>query len=379
MNPILHLLTGTERGGCEVNALNLVRASPQLRHVLLVLGTAGPMSPEFEAAGVEVRHAGVLGSGLRPVIGSVEKAVRDWEPAGIIAWHGMVVLPEILHALRDYQGKVLVHGGNPAHSMPRRVDWRYLLLEKWLGRRGEATYVCCSQFVADSFRSSRYLRRFPVRVVPNGVQCPGLPAPEPVALDTGSPVTIGMTARLDAIKDHATLLRAFAIVFEQYPFASLELLGDGDLRSSLEALAGSLGIRERVNFRGMVEEVYSEMTHWDLFVYSTTDREGLGNALIEAMMLGLPCVVTDAGPMGELAGDPPGALLVASGNPKAMAAEIIRVLGDYNLRKSFARAGRRRAEEGYSPSRFACGYLDEIGIPGWIFSSSPHLGQSAPD
>lgn len=300
---------------------------------------------------------------MRRRIRSVEDAIVDWAPTGVIAWHGMVALPEILRALRDYPGRVLVHGGNPAHSMSRLVDWRYYLTEKFLGRRCEATYVCCSRFVADSFRGSRYLRRFPVRVVGNGIQATELAGYETSNLTPESPIRIGMTARLDEIKDHANLLRAFYTFLRSYPSATLELLGDGSQRAILEALAESFGITEKVVFRGMVNDVSAEMTRWDLFVYSTTDREGLGNALIEAMMLGIPCVVTDAGPMRELVGDPPSAMLVPANNPELLARAMCELVADISLRQNYSASARKRASDAFSLERFARGYLDGIDIP----------------
>src|SRR5690606_13041709 len=110
--------------------------------------------------------------------------------------------------------------------------------------------------------------------------------------------------------------------------------------------------RDRVKFRGMVDDVFAEMAQWDLFVYSTSDREGLGNALIEAMMLGLPCVVTDAGPMRELVGDQTCAFLVPPGNPDALAGAINQLLTDLPLRRKFALSGRERANDAFSRARF---------------------------
>jgi len=362
MQTILHLLNGTERGGCEGNALNFVKASRQVRHVLLVFGGEGPLSAAFEAEGTVVRHEGRRVPGKRAVIRSVEEAARNFTPTGVIAWHGMVLLPEILHALRDYPGRVLVHGGNPAGSLPPLVDWRYWFREKRLGARAAATYVCCSQHVSDSFAGSRYLRRFPRVVVPNGVEAPVGDPPPPRKLDPDAPAVIGMVARLDGIKDHATLLRAFARVGNSRPGARLELVGDGALRGSLETLAGELGIGTRVLFHGMVGDVYGVMRQWDLFAYATTGDEGLGNALTEAMMLGLPCLVTDAGPMREVAGDPPAIRLVPAGDPVGFAAAIETLLGSLPERIELARAGRARAVECFSLERFARGYLVLLGI-----------------
>jgi glycosyltransferase involved in cell wall biosynthesis len=171
-----------------------------------------------------------------------------------------------------------------------------------------------------------------------------------------------MTARLDGIKDHPNLLRAFSILLETQPLATLELLGDGELRAELETLAVNLGIRERVKFRGMVTDVYAEMAHWDLFAYSTTDREGLGNALIEAMMLGLPCVVTEAGPMRELVGDPPAVLLTAPDDPAAFASAIRNLIRSLPSRTALARAAKMRALSEYGCEKFARRYLELLDV-----------------
>jgi glycosyltransferase involved in cell wall biosynthesis len=362
MKSILHLLAGTERGGCEINALNLIIASPHLQHYLLVLGSAGPMSPEFERVTVEVRHAAVQAAGHRRKIDAIEEAVTHWNPSGIIAWHGMVALPEILHALRDFTGKVLVHGGNPAHTMPRLVDWRYYLTEKFLGKRCEAGYLCCSQHVADSFERSQYLSRFPRLVVPNGVQARSTAPHQPKPWHPDETFRIGMTARLDRIKDHATLLRAFSLVLAECPGVRLELAGDGDCRNELEDLAEDLGILKNTRFLGMIANVYEAMQEWDLFVYSTTDKEGLGNALIEAMMCGLPCIATDTGPIREIVGQLAVEKLVRPSDPAALAGKILALIPDLESRERLAAEGRSRAEEKFSQRTFAETYLRELNM-----------------
>ncbi len=130
---------------------------------------------------------------------------------------------------------------------------------------------------------------------------PEIPPHEPRTYDPSVPFVIGMTARLSRIKDHATLLRAFALVAKQFPNVRLELAGDGTLRPSLESLCQELQVGDRTTFLGDIRDVYGAMSGWDLFAYATTEREGLGNAVSEAMAFGLPCIVTDVGPMKEFA------------------------------------------------------------------------------
>jgi len=357
---LLHVLAGMDRGGCEGNAICLIEGSPEVSHHTLVLGEAGAMSGEFARASVSIRHAGALGRGGKKVIASVSVAVDETKADGVIVWHGMVALPEILHALCGFRGRVLVHGGNPAHSMPRSVDLRYWLREKWLGGRATAIYVCCSRHVADSFECSLYLRRFRRVVIPNGTRLCPAPLEHRAADRASGGFVVGMTARLDRIKDHATLLRSFALVLADFPDACLELAGEGELRRDLEALADGLAIAGRVRFLGTVPDVAAVHRTWDLFVYSTTKREGFGNALIEAMMSGLPCLASDTGPVREVVGRGGGGSLVAPGEVAALADRIVALLRDGEARARLAAAGRKRAEETFSQEAFAEAYLKEL-------------------
>lgn len=354
---ILHILTGMARGGCEGNAMCMIRQTPECEHHLLVLGTTGDMSADFASACSRVLYCQPL-KWPWSLSCLVRQHVTTLAPDGVIVWHGMVMLPQILHALRVAGIPVLVHGGNPAHSMPGHVDLRYWMLEKMLGQRAVATYACCSRYVVDSFRGSRYLRRFPAVVVPNGIRPLTVPLHEPEKGMSGHVTTLGMVARLDRIKDHATLLRAFAVALQEHPKLQLELVGDGECRIELEALASDLGISSRTRFLGQVEDPYQVMQTWGMFVYATTACEGLGNALAEAMMLGLPCVATQVGPIGEVAGSPPCVLLVEAGDAHKLAEGISRLISLEPLRHELSQAGRHRARKEFSAEVFAHRYLD---------------------
>ncbi len=353
---LLHILAGTSRGGCESNAMCLIRESPYLRHWMMVLGAPGEMSPDFAAVTECIDHAAALDKKSRCIVRAIENFLLLSRADNVIIWHGMVALPEVLHALRNFPGCVLVHGGNPAsHSL--LVDAAFWMREKWFGSRAHPTYVCCSHHVADSFEGSVYLRRFAKTVVPNGVRSPGEEIHSPRPIEEGETFTIGMVARLDHIKDHPALLRAFALVVKSWPTARLELVGDGERREELEKLSQEIGISAQVRFAGSVPDPYLIMRGWDLFAYTTTIREGLGNALAEALMFGLPCVATDRGPIREVLGEGQAGILVPPDETEALADAIITLALNHQRRKELSEEGRRRAMERYSPSGFASGYL----------------------
>lgn len=110
-------------------------------------------------------------------------------------------------------------------------------------------------------------------------------------------------ARLSPEKDHEKLLNAFARMRDSNPNSKLLILGDGPLREFLEGLAGSLGITDYVKFMGLVSNPFPYMRLADVFVLSS-NHEGQGLVLLEAMCLEVPVVSTDIpGPRSVITGN----------------------------------------------------------------------------
>ncbi|WP_421658225.1 glycosyltransferase [Leptothermofonsia sp. ETS-13] len=138
------------------------------------------------------------------------------------------------------------------------------------------------------------------------------------------PVVLGV-GRLEKQKDFPTLLRAFAKV-RQRREVRLVILGWGSEQPQLEALVHELGLAEDVTFPGSVRNPYAYMASSAVFVLSSI-YEGLSNALIEALALGVPIVSTDCphGPAEVLHNGEYGEL-VPVGDSDRLAEEILRVL-----------------------------------------------------
>jgi len=164
------------------------------------------------------------------------------------------------------------------------------------------------------------------------------PVPHPWLQPGGAPVVVA-AGKMKPQKDFATLLKAFARLRAQRP-ARLIILGDGDGKPGLEALAEGLGIRADVDFPGYVSNPYVYFRHAAVFVLSSA-WEGLPNVLIEAMACGCPVVSTDcpSGPSEILDGGRFGCL-VPVGDAEAMAAAIAGTLdgpGESAGRAEYAR------------------------------------------
>ena len=300
----------------------------------------------------------------RKLVATVRELTAAHPPAAVMFWHGLVHLPQFLHAFAPLGVPVAVHGGNPAHTMPAWVNWKFVLLGKLYPPGNPLpTYICCSQYVADSFASSRYLRRFPREAVPNGVELPTGPRHVPREYDPARPFVVGMLARLNSIKDHRTLLRALPRVLERFPNVVLEFAGGGEEEAGLRKLTAELEIEPAVRFLGDLSNVYEAMAKWDLFAYATTEREGLGNAVSEAMMLALPCVLTDIGPIREFAGDGTATRMVPPHDPTAMADALVELIPGLVARARLSAAGFAWAFDRFHPGVFARRHAKILGLP----------------
>jgi teichuronic acid biosynthesis glycosyltransferase TuaC len=167
-----------------------------------------------------------------------------------------------------------------------------------------------------------------------------LPAPARAQPRTGPPALVTV-AHLIARKRHADVLRALAVLTPRHPTLRYEIVGDGPERSSLEALAERLGVRERVHFSGQLapEQALARARRCTLFVMPSTE-EAFGVAYVEAMAAGVPAIGCRGEPGPEeiaAAGD--GLVLVPPGDIERLTQRIDELLSDaHRLREVRQRA-----------------------------------------
>lgn len=207
-------------------------------------------------------------------------------------------------------------------SFFRRLLFPYLL-------RMADHIVAVSNGVADDLAELTRIPRNRIWVIYNPVPFETIrsAARQPVThpfFDANSPVILA-AGHLEPRKGFATLLRSFALVRERRP-ARLIILGEGSQRAELSRLAERLGIQEDLSMPGFAPNPFAYMARAALFVLSS-EFEGFGLALVEALALGVPVVSTNcpSGP-AEILDYGKYGRLVPVGNPEAMAGAILDAL-----------------------------------------------------
>lgn len=210
--------------------------------------------------------------------------------------------------------------GLSTRLMPRLMRWFF----PWAD-----AIVTVSQGVAEDLKQIG-VPESSIRVIHNPVVTPELVerSQEPVDhpwFAEGEPPVIIAVGRLTKQKDFPTLVKAFAQV-QKVRTARLMILGEGDDRALLEALAQKLGIADAVALPGFVSNPFAYLSKSAVFVLSSL-FEGLPTVLIEAMAVGTPVVATDckSGPMEILENGRYGKLMPV-GDIEGLANAIVEIL-----------------------------------------------------
>jgi glycosyltransferase involved in cell wall biosynthesis len=263
--------------------------------------------------------------------------------------------PDVVHAhdphavaLASLALSFLTSGKCPALLASRRVAYH---LKGHAFSRWKYNQVDC--FVAASNAINRILVGDgvdPSRVVTvyEGIELHRVQA-EPAAnihaelwLPTHAPI-VGAVAALTQEKGHKYLIEAAALVVREVPDARFVILGEGELRPSLERQIKESHLDKHVFLPGFRADILSFIKSFDVFVMSSL-FEGLGTSLLDAMALSKPTVASDTGGIPEVVSHGETGLLVPPRDPKALATSIAQLLKDSDRRERMGRAGLERVK-----------------------------------
>jgi glycosyltransferase involved in cell wall biosynthesis len=210
---------------------------------------------------------------------------------------------------------LLVHCGNPPNR-GFREDWisRYTF---WPLMIIGAKIICCSKYVCSQYQSIPLVSKSLFFTVYNCAKIDEFKERSIKARNMRSDHSFFkaiMVATLENHKDHLTLLKSVSTIKNQISNFKLFIVGDGSMREVLIKACQALGIADVVVFMGSRNDVPELLGSSDLFLFSTTSREGLGTVLIEALAAGIPIISSDVPACRELLEDGKLGTLVPAGD-----------------------------------------------------------------
>jgi glycosyltransferase involved in cell wall biosynthesis len=249
--------------------------------------------------------------------------------------------------------------GAPVRPWERVKSTAYELLDRAVLSCFADRIVTVSRRMADALQACGYDAQT-VSCIHNGVDLRTIQAAhssadvrrrigvEPDAL------VIGNAARLAPVKGQAFLLRAAKLVLEQEPRARFVFVGSGSLKNQLMDLAAALGIDRACRFIDRVTDlglsVYDVIAAMDIFTLPSLD-EGTPLALMEAMALKRPVVVTPVGGVPEIVTDGVTGLIVPPRDEQKLAAACLTLTRDRALAHTLGENARRTVEVDFSRER----------------------------
>jgi glycosyltransferase involved in cell wall biosynthesis len=153
---------------------------------------------------------------------------------------------------------------------------------------------------------------------------------------------IGSVGRLTPVKGHRYLLEAMARLMPRHQNLACVILGDGELREELQALAQQLHIGDRVFLPGWHADVAPVLSMFDIFAFPSIN-EGMGKGIVEAMAMGKPVVASAVGGIVNLVTPGESGLLISPGDAEILAKTIELLYHDEGLRQKMGEAGKERA------------------------------------
>jgi glycosyltransferase involved in cell wall biosynthesis len=354
---VAHVAETLDTGGLEKLLVEFARHADRTRFDIrfVTLGDRGHLADEVEALGWPVYSLG-MPTGLRPRATLVLAKLFRRDRVDVVHTHSEGPLLYAAPAARLTGARRLIHTrhhGPDLGNNSRRAKQAVAFVSRWVNR-----FACVAD---DGARCCVAEGVDPGRVVTvwNGIDLARFAYSGP---QLGGPAVI--VARLVPEKDHATLLRAWAIVAAEEPNFRLEIAGDGPCLADLIALADALDLDDRVRFLGRVDDVPGLLGKAGLLVLSSR-MEGISLTLLEAMGRGLPVVATRVGGNSEVVIEDETGLLVPSGSPHDLAAAMLRVYRDPDRARRLGLAGRERVERCFDVRR-------TVGIYEAMYRSNDH-------
>ena len=365
---ILHVVHRFDVGGLENGVVNLINHMPEgaYRHAVLSLTDVTSFKARVQRSDVQflALHK-VPGHAIR-LYPQIARLLRAMRPA-IVHTRNLAALEAVVPAW--FSGvPVRVHGEHGRDVEDLDGSSRKYQCLRRLYRPFVTQYVALSGDLAGYLEHKVHVPPARIAQIYNGVDSARFHAapstrPRIAGCTFGGDEhwLVGSVGRMQQVKDHATLARAFVRVLEIEPALRkrlrLVLVGDGPLRAQVHELLRAAGVADLAWLPGERADVPDIMRGLNCFVLPSL-AEGISNTILEAMSTGLPVIATDVGGNAELVRHGRSGEVVPAADVQAMAASLLRMVRDPERATVMGLEGRADVEQRFSLQAMVTTYQD---------------------
>ena len=344
---ILHLTFDMRIGGTEQVIKNLILGADRARFTMSVLCIESPLGPfadDLIAKGVHIEALGRKPGFDISLISKIRQHIKTHKIDIIHCHQYTPYVYGVLGALATSAKIVFTEHGR---FYPDSTTWKRKIINPILHRFTHAT-TAISAATRDALIEFEYIPGKDIDIVYNGIM--GV-EPERARIEelqqqfplAQGCILFGTIARLDPIKNHSMMLRAFKRVIDAGVNAKLMIVGDGDERENTEALISSLGLSQSVIMTGYEPKPHGHLALMDIYLLPSLS-EGTSMTLLEAMSLSKPCIVTRAGGNPEIVLHDVTGLVTPNDDEQAYADAMITLAQNKQQQDTFGKASKLRFE-----------------------------------
>jgi glycosyltransferase involved in cell wall biosynthesis len=364
----LHVIDELRTGGAQTHLITMLREAitfPGMEHRVVCLFGDGELSAEIRRLGIPVH---VLD--LRPHFRERKFPTAAKELQKLME----ALRPDLVEAHLTWSRLIALFAAWKA-NVPLRIGFEQgdVYMNSWKFRCANFIaqlfahrIVVCSEALRDWVQRTHGVSRSkllmlhncvdPARFTLNGPRASDIVFPEGTTVFCAvGTLGRGVNKRVDVC------IRALARARAAGAKVGLVICGDGEQRHDLENLALTLGVASDVRFLGIRSDVASVLRACDVFCHAAP-WEPFGIVALEAMAVGLPIAVPDAGGIREILVTGDGGLLYPPLDDHALSQIMVRLAHDLRLRKSMGAAGRRIVEERFSLQRYMADLYQAYGL-----------------
>lgn len=300
---IMHLTFDMGIGGTEQVIRQLILGTDKdkfKQQICCIEGEIGALGLQLQSAGVAVQALSRTPGFDWSLIKTLRQILRQ---ANIDILHCHQYTPWVYGWAAALGTKTKVVFTEHGRFFPDRYRWKAWLVNKIMAA---TTYkiTAISTATKTALEQYEFISGKRIQVIYNGIEAISAAEDAKQAVRTALGITadsriIGTVARLDPIKNQAMMIKAFAQLAQKDAHLILLIVGDGPERHALVNLAEELKISSRVIFAGFQSPATNYMAIMDIFLLPSLS-EGTSMTLLEAMSLGIPCIVSDVGGNAEV-------------------------------------------------------------------------------